>query len=196
METRTHRNIRRNGRMLLAVCLALLAGRAVAAPLAGPPPAFEATDAQGQTFRYPEDLERPTIVLFWATWCPYCKALMPHLQSILLEFPGQVDLIALSFRDDGDPTAVIDEYGYLFRSFENADAVAASWGVKGTPGLFLADAKGHIVFDRRRIVAENPAAASAEDAGALKHYQKAARGAPFWAAKLREALDEVLSSTR
>src|SRR3546814_9228256 len=29
---------------------------------------------------------RPTVVLFWATWCPYCKALMPHLQSMLDEY--------------------------------------------------------------------------------------------------------------
>ena len=25
---------------------------------------------------------RPAIVLFWASWCPYCKALMPPLAKI------------------------------------------------------------------------------------------------------------------
>ncbi|MCP5091039.1 MAG: redoxin domain-containing protein, partial [Gammaproteobacteria bacterium] len=29
-------------------------------------------------------VQQPVILLFWATWCPYCKALMPHLQSIRL----------------------------------------------------------------------------------------------------------------
>jgi hypothetical protein len=32
-------------------------------------PAFELADSDGETFRYPEDLSGPTVVLFWASWC-------------------------------------------------------------------------------------------------------------------------------
>lgn len=154
------------------------------------PPAFTLRQSDGSEFRYPDDLSGPTIVLFWATWCPYCKALMPHLQSILDEYPGQVRVLALSIRDDGDPPAVLAEYGFDFTLLSAADAVAEAWGVKGTPGLFLADASGRVVFDRLRIPAaahSGPAPAEA----AMKHYQKAARNAPYWAARLRLALDEL-----
>jgi thiol-disulfide isomerase/thioredoxin len=154
------------------------------------PPAFSLRQPDGSEFRYPADLTGPTIVLFWATWCPYCKALMPHLQSILDEYPGRVRVLALSIRDDGDPAAVLAEYGFDFTLLTAADEVAEAWGVKGTPGLFLADARGQVVFDRLRI----PAAAqsgSAQSEAALKHYQKAARNAPYWAARLRLALDEL-----
>jgi len=154
------------------------------------PPAFALRQADGSEFRYPDDLAGPTIILFWATWCPYCKALMPHLQSILDEYPGRVQVLALSFRDDGDPAATLAEYGFGFRGFTQADAVAESWGVKGTPGLFLADASGRVVFDRMRLP---PAAerAMAQPGAAMKHYQKAARNAPYWAARLRIALDQL-----
>ncbi|MEJ8568002.1 TlpA family protein disulfide reductase [Elongatibacter sediminis] len=155
------------------------------------PPGFTVIHSDGDTFRYPEDLERPTIVLFWATWCPYCKAVMPHLQSILEEYPGQVDVVALTIREDGDPAALLAEYGYDFRLVEDADRAAEMWGVKGTPGLFLADASGRVVFDRMRIPPEAAAAASGDVEG-MKHYQKAARGAPFWAARLRRSLDLLL----
>ena len=159
------------------------------------PPGFELSRADGKEFRYPDDLAGPTIILFWATWCPYCKALMPHLQSILDEYPGQLQVLALSIRDDGDPAATLAEYGFDFTLFTTADAVAEAWGVKGTPGLFLADADGRIVFDRMRL----PPAAEREGAqpGAappgtdMKHYQKAARNAPYWAARLRGALDQL-----
>jgi thiol-disulfide isomerase/thioredoxin len=154
------------------------------------PPGFSVQLADGSVFRYPEDVDRPTIVLFWATWCPYCKALMPHLQSVLDEFPGQVQVLSLSIRDDGDPVGTLVEYGYDFRLSTAADEVAESWGVKGTPGLFLADTGGRVVFDRMRIPpAPKPDASDAETS--MKHYQRAARTAPYWAAQLRVALDEL-----
>lgn len=155
------------------------------------PPAFSLRLADGSQFRYPEDLAGPTIVLFWATWCPYCKALMPHLQSILDEYPGQVQVLALTIRDDGDPAAVLAEYGFDFSLLTAADEVAEAWSVKGTPGLFLADAKGRVVFDRLRIPAAAQSGSAPEEA-AMKHYQKAARNAPRWAARLRIALDQLL----
>ena len=67
------------------------------------------------TFNYPDDIERPTIVLFWATWCPYCRALMPHLQSILDEYGEQVEVIALNIREDEDPVEYLDRFGFQFR---------------------------------------------------------------------------------
>jgi thiol-disulfide isomerase/thioredoxin len=156
------------------------------------PPGFTVIGADGGRFSYPDDLEGPTIVLFWATWCPYCKALMPHLQSILDEFPGQVRVLALNIREDADPAAFLAEYGYDFQLVENADRAAELWGVKGTPGLFLADASGRVVFDRLRIPAEAAAPSAAASPQAMKHYQKAARSAPLWAARLRVALDPLL----
>jgi thiol-disulfide isomerase/thioredoxin len=155
------------------------------------PPEFSVALADGTVFDYPADLDLPTIVLFWASWCPYCKALMPHLQSILDEFPGRVQVLALTIRDDEPPAPVLAEYGYDFRLVPAADPVAEAWGVKGTPGLFLADTSGRIVFDRMRIP-RSPEADSDESVGKMKHYQKAARSAPRWAAHLRVALDEQL----
>ncbi len=43
---------------------------------------------QGQKlgFSLPSMQAGVDIYLFWASWCPYCKALMPHLQSIQVEY--------------------------------------------------------------------------------------------------------------
>ena len=156
------------------------------------PPAFELSDADGQLLRYPADLEGPAIVLFWASWCPYCKALMPHLQSIVDESDGAVQVLALNIRDDADPVAFMAEYGYDFRLFPDSDAVAESWGVKGTPGLFLVDATGRAVFSNYAIPREAFAGDPAALAEEMKHYQKAARRAPVWASELRKAIDRTL----
>ena len=156
------------------------------------PPAWQLTDAEGETFRYPEDLEGATIVLFWASWCPYCKALMPHLQSIISEYGGDIEVLALTIRDDEDPAAFLRERGFDFRLFEQADDVAEKWNVKGTPGLYLVDGTGKAIFSNFAI----PDEAYPEDPEALvrqlKHYEKAMRRAPVWAAKLRHAIDKTL----
>ena len=75
-------------------------------------PAVNLADSDGQNLRYPDDLDGPAIVLFWASWCPYCKALMPHLQSIVDEYDGEIEILALNFRDDDDPREYISERGF------------------------------------------------------------------------------------
>jgi thiol-disulfide isomerase/thioredoxin len=155
------------------------------------PPTFEIADTEGQLLHYPEDLSGPTIVLFWASWCPYCKALMPHLQSIVDEYAGEIEVLALNFRDDEDPRSYVSERGYDFHLFLQGDPVAELWGVKGTPGLFLVDETGRVIFSNYAIPkSDYPADASEQEEG-MKHYQKAARKAPFWAARLRLAIDEM-----
>lgn len=156
------------------------------------PPGFEIADSGGQVFRYPQSLEGPTIILFWATWCPYCKALMPHLQSIVDEYDGRVQVVALNFRDDDDPAAYLAELGYDFKLILHSEEVATSWGVKGTPGLFLTNQSGRILFSRGAIPEAAYPAHPAEHYDELKHYQKAARRAPYWAANLRIAIDQLL----
>ena len=156
------------------------------------PPAFTATTAAGETFQYPDDLQGPTIVLFWATWCPYCKALMPHLQSIVDEYGGEVRVLALSFKDDGDPASYVKNYGYQFLLITAADQVVDAWGIKTTPGLFLADQTGRVVFSRGAIPEQAYPAERFADNEGLKRSHKAARAAPFWAARLRLSLDRLI----
>ena len=153
------------------------------------PPAFELEDSNGQSLHYPEDLSGPTIVLFWASWCPYCRALMPHLQSIVDEYDGKIEVLAVNFRDDEDPQSYVSERGYDFRLFLQGDPVAERWGVRATPGLFLVDETGRVVFSNYAIKESDYPADASEKVEKLKHYQKAARKAPFWAARLRLAID-------
>lgn len=157
------------------------------------PPAFTAVDADGASFTYPNDLGGATIVLFWATWCPFCGALMPHLQSILDEYGDDVQVIALNFREDQDPAEFLARFGYQFRLFPEADTVAEAWDVKGTPGLFLADANGRVVFSKGAIPREAYPAERFVKAEDMQRFQIAARVAPFWAALLRRNLDALLA---
>lgn len=159
-------------------------------------PEFQATMADdSSTSVQALAAERPTVVLFWASWCPYCKALMPHLQSILDEYGSdRVEVVAVAIREDDPADAIgfLQAQNYDFLRVGDGEAVAESWGVGGVPRLYLLDAEGRIVYDQ----ASQRSAPKRRFAGdqAKKHSARAAMAAPSWAAALRQAIDAQISS--
>ncbi|HKL20747.1 MAG TPA: TlpA disulfide reductase family protein [Tichowtungia sp.] len=148
---------------------------------------FTLASAEGEVVNLPQDQEGVGIYLFWASWCPYCRALMPHLQSLEDEYGDAITIYALNFRDQQDPVAYMEEHGFDFTLLPEADDVAAQWGVKGTPGLFIIDESSQVRFNLYDVLAENPPGFEE-----LSHTQRAQRRAPFWAARIRESLDAIL----
>jgi thiol-disulfide isomerase/thioredoxin len=136
--------------------------------------------------------ERPVVLLFWATWCPYCKALMPHLQSINLEYGDRIEILAIHFRDDkGDPSGFVRDAGYDFTVFPDGNDVARVNGIWSTPGVLIVDGDRNIRFDLY-AVPRREFPESDEEPG---HGRKAAYRAPYWAAEIRKSLDAVLDET-
>ena len=119
---------------------------------------FDGRGASGEAIRFdPDHLQRPAILLFWATWCPYCKALMPHIQSVYDAAGGQrLDVFAIDIKDDGDPVAELKERHQTFTLVRDGDDIAERYGIKGTPGLLLVDIHGDIVY--RRVGGDAPEA--------------------------------------
>jgi DsbE subfamily thiol:disulfide oxidoreductase len=136
-------------RVLLTSCLfAVFCHSALAQQ---PVPAWEGKGADGQAIHFdPQHMQRPALLLFWATWCPYCKALMPYLQKVYdAAGKDKLDVYAIDFKDeDGDPVAELKERGNTFTLVRDGDAIAALYGVKGTPGLFLVGRSGEIIYKR------------------------------------------------
>jgi thiol-disulfide isomerase/thioredoxin len=154
----------------------------------GSSPDWTLTTADGVPLTLSEAVaEQPVILLFWATWCPYCKALMPHLQSIRLEHGEDVKILALHFReDDGDPVAFIRDAGYDFTLLENADDVAELYKVWGTPGVIIVDSDMTIRFNLYKL----PRFDLPNTGEKASNSTRAAFLAPYWAAEIRKALNE------
>ena len=134
--------------------------------------------------------ERPVVLLFWATWCPYCKALMPHVQSIALEYGDRIEVLAIHFRDDkGDPVGFVRDAGYDFTLLTQGNEVAELNGIWGTPGVLVVDTNRNVRFDLYAL----PRPEFPESAESASHSHKAALRAPYWAAEIRRSLDAVLA---
>ncbi len=99
---------------------------------------------------YTDAKDNITVILFWATWCPYCRALMPYLQQVANEYVDKpVKFYALNVWEDSDPAKYLAENGFTFTLLMIADLVAEDYGVKGTPGLFVIDTKHRVRYMRR-----------------------------------------------
>ncbi len=151
-------------------------------------PDFTLSTPEGKQIRLDEEVkEQTTVLFFWATWCPYCKALMPHLQSIRLEYGDAVEILAINIIDDGDPVSFIADAGYDFTLLLNGDAVAEEYEVKGTPGIFIVDNERKLRFNLRDLPRIEPPN-NGQPAG---HTRRAAYRAPYWAAEIRKSIASV-----
>ncbi len=159
-----------------------------------PAPAFSLADAAGAR-RSLEDaaLGRPAVVVYWATWCPYCKALLPHLKRLSQQYGGRLAIIAINVWDEPevDPYAWMRERDYEFIVLGRGDRTAKAWGVKGTPGLFVVDGAGVVSFDRSaRPFA--PAPVDAAQSGVPDRRTSTERSAALWAAAVAESVAGLL----
>lgn len=112
--------------------------------------AWQGKTADGRTIHFdPQHLKRPAILLFWATWCPYCEALMPYVQHVQdAAGKNRLDVYAIDIKEDGDPVKTLRERKLGFTLILDGDAIADQYAVKGTPGLFLVDAHGNVIYRR------------------------------------------------
>ena len=143
-------------RRILQLLIALGISLVNPAPAAERAVAWEGKGLDGKTIHFdPQKLQRPAILLFWATWCPYCEALMPYLQRVS-DAAGarRLDVYAIDIKDDGDPALALRKRRQTFTLVREGDAIAALYGVNGTPGLFLVDRHGEIIY--RRVGGDAP----------------------------------------
>ncbi|MGD8340545.1 MAG: TlpA disulfide reductase family protein [Gammaproteobacteria bacterium] len=143
-------------------------------------PAFSARDFTGNTVEFPEVLEgKPTVMVFWATWCGYCRAFMPYLERIQNDYGSdQINVLTVNAKEDGsggDPATYMNNLAIEKIAVANGDAIAADYGVEYIPGLMVIAPDGTVAY--RRAWTDLPAGD---------------RVASFWSRQVRRALDELL----
>jgi thiol-disulfide isomerase/thioredoxin len=166
-------------RFALVLALFSAAVLAVACGPGKPDTIWKGTDFSGAEVDFPAVLQgKPTVLIFWATWCPYCKAFMPYLGEIQRDYGAdKINILAIDVFEDGemDPAAYVETLGFPVIAVANGDSIAEAYSVNGTPGLMIVDGQGNIVWER-----------TSTDLPAGKTV------AELWAEQVREQLDLLL----
>lgn len=135
--------------LVFGLMLVLLALPAHAEVATAPP--WQLQTPEGKIVRYPADAQgRPTVLLFWPSWCPFSRALQPYVQDIWKDYRGAgVNVWTINIKErGGDPVQAMRERGLSFPLLLNGDELIASYGIVRTPWFVVIDGKGRIVYTR------------------------------------------------
>lgn len=142
-------------------------------------PPFEGMDEAGANVSFPAVIDgKPTIMVFWATWCPYCKAFMPFLEQIQKDYgTDQINVVLINHKERGagDPVAYTNGLTFEQISVMEGDSIGDDYSVDFIPGLMIAGADGRIAWKRKST--DLPAGRQVGE---------------FWDMKVREQLDKML----
>lgn len=97
-------------------------------------------DIEGQSHSLYNELDggRDVVMVFWASWCKFCRDLMPELNLFKQSLANNsIRFFAMNIWEDGDPVGYFDGHNIKLPLILKADAIARRYNIKGTPGVVL-----------------------------------------------------------
>jgi len=89
---------------------------------------------------------RPTLLVFWATWCPYCKKLLPGIAELNEKYESKgLKVLAVNIKEDWKPEVYWRNFGYKFDTVLEGDEVGKIYGVRGTPTIVFIAPTGKVL---------------------------------------------------
>jgi thiol-disulfide isomerase/thioredoxin len=118
----------------------------------GPAPDFELQDLKGTTVKLSQYRgDRAVMLYFWATWCPACVSMKPHIAKVRERVPVK-DLEILGINvGEGDSLEKVKRYqeGHPVSwptLYDAGSRVSRAYRVQGIPLFVLVDKEGMIVY--------------------------------------------------
>jgi peroxiredoxin len=115
-----------------------------------PAPYFELDDADGNRISLNDFQGKPAILVFWADWCPDCKAIIPELNQLNGSDMSIVGINLMESRDRIISAIARDGIRYPVLLDRNGD-VGRSYGVQAIPNIFVLDAQGRVTEHRYTV---------------------------------------------
>lgn len=95
---------------------------------------------------------KPTIVNFWATWCPYCRTELEEMDGIVAEYSDRVNFVPIDSVDGTRETMqngldFFADKGYTFPTYFDTDNQAAviAYNASSLPTTIVIDRNGNLV---------------------------------------------------
>jgi peroxiredoxin len=114
----------------------------------------------GQDLKWENYREKIVLVDFWATWCTFCTDQEPRLKDVHAKYSARgLEMVGVSIdANKEDLTRYLREHEIPWITLYGKEPheVAAKYGVRGVPTLFLIDAEGKILMRSNSIAELEP----------------------------------------
>lgn len=111
-------------------------------------PDFELPRLDGTTLKLSDLRGKAVMIDFWDTWCPPCRAAMPHLQEISEEYADDLVIVGVAFGRQGKAAVekFVEDNGLTFEFvLANQKVLTDFGGLPSIPTTFLVDRDGQVV---------------------------------------------------
>ncbi len=134
----------------VAIGLILLPLTLQAADVGDEMPSFSITTLAGKVVKSSNLIgKKPVFFVFWATWCPNCKAEIPHINEMAKEFtPLGMEFIGVNVGVN-DSEKKVERFAKKYQIqyplyFDKGSQLTRKFKVSGTPTVIIVD-KGGII---------------------------------------------------
>jgi cytochrome c biogenesis protein CcmG, thiol:disulfide interchange protein DsbE len=120
-------------------------------------PEFQLGLMDGATISLADLRGNPAVLIFWTSWCSFCKAEAPEFNRLVRRYRAKgVRVLGINIQDSEKRTrAGIKDFGIRYPVARDADAkVAQRYKVSATPTLIFLDAQGMVTYKGNRLPAD------------------------------------------
>jgi thiol-disulfide isomerase/thioredoxin len=113
-----------------------------------PAPALTLKDLDGKPLSLDSSRGKVTIITFWATWCPPCRAEIPDLIDLQKKYAGKLQILGLSVDDEAPANLkkFVQVMGINYPVAVAPPEVGELYGgIPALPTTFVLDTQGRIV---------------------------------------------------
>ena len=141
--------------LLGVVVMAVPAAQAAAATPSGDQPSAtrpaapptRVTTLEGKVIDLADLKGRVVLIDFWATWCPPCRAELPHFQALYTKYQPRLQILGLAMDQEGAGAVApfVKAQGVTYPIALGTEALGNAYGgIRGIPTTFLIDQQGRI----------------------------------------------------
>ncbi|MFA7059317.1 MAG: TlpA disulfide reductase family protein [Pedobacter sp.] len=134
--------------VVLFVIVTMFPAQLLAAPRVGrPAPNFKVITISGQPASLDNYRGYVLAIDFFTTWCPPCKASIPHLVEMNRKYGKQgLQILGQSMDEDGERAVktFIEEYRINYPVALAPQKIQADYGIVSVPVMYVIDKKGKV----------------------------------------------------
>lgn len=109
---------------------------------------FTATTVTGDAFDGTTLAGRPTVLWFWAPWCPTCRGQIPQVEALVADHGGNINVIGIGSLDSAEAIAGFADDVAGLTHLEDVDGeLWRRFGITEQSSFVVLDSDGTVSFE-------------------------------------------------